>query len=322
MMWRVALRSTAGGARGLWTTTAAEAAASASAASAAVSEGGGVTGRSAAGQRHALRFYTNVDVVESKGKDATGKGQWRVALDGKMLNTPKRHPLIFPSRALAMAVAAEWEQQGTAIKPFTMPLMTLAATSADQVSGIESQVAEAMADYLDTDQMCFREPLVASKVAEKTDVPGSLMGRVASTQADRAQRLRDQQEQWCRPIVEWAESKFGHTVTLHEGVMSYGQDAQLHAAVRAYLEGLGAAQLTGVEAIVSTSKSMLLGLALAEGVVSVDHAVSACRVEEDFQMHEWGLVEGGHDLDTSSVAAALHAPALWIRLHRAAAAQK
>jgi len=287
----------------------------------------GATGRSAAGRKHALRFYEDVDVVETvvEAQDAggphgvSGGRAWQVTLDGNVLNTPKHRRLLFPARALALAVACEWEQQGSTIKPFTMPLMTLAATAADQVRGIESKVALAMADYLDTDQVCFREPLVARDGPPRIDVPDSLMGRVSSTQADRAQRLRDEQARWCDPIVTWATKRFGQEVALHEGVMSYGQGQELHAAVRAYLENLGAERLTGVEAIVSTSKSMLLGLALAEGAISVDHAVRACRVEEDFQMHEWGLVEGGHDLDTSGVAASLHAPALWIQLHRAAA---
>lgn len=32
-------------------------------------------------------------------------------LDHRVLRTPARHPLIVPSRALAMAIAAEWEWQ-------------------------------------------------------------------------------------------------------------------------------------------------------------------------------------------------------------------
>lgn len=32
-------------------------------------------------------------------------------LDHRVLRTPARHPLIVPSRALALAIAAEWEWQ-------------------------------------------------------------------------------------------------------------------------------------------------------------------------------------------------------------------
>lgn len=39
------------------------------------------------------------------------QGGYQVFLDHRVLRTPARHPLIVPSKALAMAVAAEWEYQ-------------------------------------------------------------------------------------------------------------------------------------------------------------------------------------------------------------------
>ena len=49
---------------------------------------------------------------------------WQLTLDGRTLRSPAKAPLVFPTHALALAVAAEWEwQDATNIRPFTMPLM-------------------------------------------------------------------------------------------------------------------------------------------------------------------------------------------------------
>jgi len=39
------------------------------------------------------------------------QGLHQVLLDGRQLKTPARHPLAVPSRALALAIAAEWRWQ-------------------------------------------------------------------------------------------------------------------------------------------------------------------------------------------------------------------
>lgn len=36
---------------------------------------------------------------------------YHVMLDHRQLKSPARRPLVLPSRALALAIAAEWEQQ-------------------------------------------------------------------------------------------------------------------------------------------------------------------------------------------------------------------
>jgi chaperone required for assembly of F1-ATPase len=97
------------------------------------------------------------------------QGGFQVTLDGRGVRTPALLPLVVPTRALALAIAGEWEQQvcdtprlldcprgyhclhalqvnlnhqgangdgatqDARVRPFTMPLMSLAATAIDQV---------------------------------------------------------------------------------------------------------------------------------------------------------------------------------------------
>ena len=110
------------------------------------------------GDGTAPRFYKSVSVVPQK--DAPGL--WGIALDGKTLKTPSKAPLAVPSKALALAVAAEWEwQSGKSIRPFTMPLMALVATAMDQMSkpAIRAQHIHTLLEFFPTDVvLCRHEP--------------------------------------------------------------------------------------------------------------------------------------------------------------------
>jgi ATP synthase F1 complex assembly factor 2 len=62
--------------------------------------------------------------------------------------------------------------------------------------------------------------------------------------------------------------------------------------------------------------TVLTGLALIRGVIDVEQARAAARVEEDFQIEEWGLVEGGHDVDLADIRIRLSSPRVMINLLR------
>ena len=66
----------------------------------------------------------------------------RVLLDGKPIRTPAKRELALPSRALAEAVAAEWEAQGDQIDPAAMPLTRLINSALDGVTGREAEVVD------------------------------------------------------------------------------------------------------------------------------------------------------------------------------------
>ena len=76
------------------------------------------------------RFYKAATAREAAG----GFG---VALDALTLKTPKGLVFVAPTHALAEAVAAEWEAQGTHIDPVSMPLTRLANSIIDGVVGVE-----------------------------------------------------------------------------------------------------------------------------------------------------------------------------------------
>jgi ATP synthase F1 complex assembly factor 2 len=45
------------------------------------------------------------------------------------------------------------------------------------------------------------------------------------------------------------------------------------------------------------AKSFFVAATLITGYLDPEHAIRAARVEEEFQIHNWGFVEGQHDYD-------------------------
>ena len=48
----------------------------------------------------------------------------------------------------------------------------------------------------------------------------------------------------------------------------------------------------------------------------MEEAIAAARVEEEAQIEEWGLVEGGHDLDQLDIKVKVSAPVMLMKLRR------
>jgi ATP synthase F1 complex assembly factor 2 len=53
---------------------------------------------------------------------------------------------------------------------------------------------------------------------------------------------------------------------------------------------------------------------LWQGQLTLEQVLQAARLEEQFQISGWGLVEGGHDVDEATVKVRLAAPLLFLRL--------
>ncbi|KAK9811463.1 hypothetical protein WJX72_004319 [[Myrmecia] bisecta] len=229
-----------------------------------------------------LRFYKTVGVrLEEQ------QGGYQVTLDGRPLKTPARKPLVLPTYALALAVAAEWEwQDARRIRPFTMPLMSLAATAIDQPKP-RPLVIQALSQYLQTDSTCCRHE------------PGP---------------LADRQALIYNPILSWARHKFGADFAVTTSIFGAEHAPAASAQVEQYLHGLDAWRLTAVEALAGACRSVLMGLAVMHGKMGVQDAIAAARLEEAWQVEEWGLVEGGHDIDMADISVRVAAPITFLRL--------
>ena len=113
------------------------------------------------------RFYKSATVSE------TDQG-WGIDLDERSVKTPARAGLVLPSKALAEAIAGEWNAQGERIDIASMHLMRLANVAIDRVPETRSELADELARYCETDLTCHLavepEELVLREAAAWTPV--------------------------------------------------------------------------------------------------------------------------------------------------------
>jgi chaperone required for assembly of F1-ATPase len=200
------------------------------------------------------RFY---DAAASKPE----AGGYVVLLDGKVVRTPARQPLILPNKALADAVAAEWQDQQTVIDPARMPLTRLSNSIIDGVAASASVVAAEVEKYLGSDLLFYR--------------------------ADGPERLVARQSELWDPIVAWARSALGARFELVEGVIHVAQPLQ---SIKAAAAGIPREpwRLGAVHSLTTLTGSALIALALAHQAISPDAAWTATHVDEDWNMELWG----------------------------------
>ncbi|KAF4135826.1 ATP12 chaperone protein [Phytophthora infestans] len=245
---------------------------------------GGIAGPKITG---VLRFYNDVGVKDvEESVDETGgepRKLYAVTLDGKTVKTPRQQPVRLPTRAMAYAVAHEWDAQSHDIRPATMPIMTLASTALDLVFTSSSQeTIDEMMHYLHTDTVCYQ---------------------VTADQQEKLVAL--QQKKW-KPIRKWFSDLFkGEVDVSHGSIDPLAHDQQLVANVRAHLEKLNDFELTAMRTLTKECKSLITALAVFKRHITAKEAIDICRLEEEFQINNWGLVEGGHDLDRVNCAVKL-----------------
>lgn len=203
----------------------------------------------------AKRFYkvVSVDPID---------GGWQVALDRRALKTPARSPLTIASRALADAIAEEWDSQVDKIRPETMPIFRLVATAIDRVGPRRDQVIAASLKFADTDLLCYR--------------------------ADRQSDLAALQETRWQPLLDWARDEYGVELRVTAGLIPVSQPAAALSTLCGVVAGLDALSLTGVSALAGTMGSLVLALALARGRIDAEEAGALALLDEIFQSERWG----------------------------------
>ena len=202
------------------------------------------------------RFYERAHVGEG--------APFAILLDDRLVKTPSGQPLAAPSRALAEAVAAEWQAQQELIDPAVMPLTRLANTIIDGVVPAPAPVADEVAKYLGSDLVFYR-----------ADSPDGLVALQA--------------HHW-DPLLDWARDALQARFVLAEGVMFVPQPDHALTAARATIPS-DPWRLGAVNVITTLTGSALIALAVERGHLSAADAWAAAHVDEDWNMSLWGRDE-------------------------------
>jgi chaperone required for assembly of F1-ATPase len=204
------------------------------------------------------RRYKRVAVaaVEPAGR------AYSVLLDDQDVLTPARKPLTVTTRALAEAIAGEWEAQGDDIDPRTMPLTRLACTGLDRVEANRQAVAAELCHYGETDLLCYRAPNPAA--------------------------LADRQHRHWQPVLDWLEADFGVRLVATSGVVPIAQPEDALDRLAACLNELDSMALVGVAVVAQAVGSIGLAMALFHGRLDAESVWHASLVDEMFQVEQWG----------------------------------
>jgi chaperone required for assembly of F1-ATPase len=203
----------------------------------------------------ARRFWSEVAVAEEAGA-------WRVLLDGRPLKTPAKTALDLPSAAMARAMADEWAAQGEVIDPRSMPVTRSANSAIDRVVPQKAEVVALLASYGETDLLCHR-----------VDGPDALVA--------------GQAEAW-DPLLDWADETLGARLRPTTGILPVAQSPEALRRLSETLDRLDAFRLTGVHDLVTLSGSVVLGLAVAQGRLDAQTGWDLSRIDEAWQIAQWG----------------------------------
>lgn len=236
------------------------------------------------------RFFNRV--TTRKADDGNG---WTVMLDYRTLKTPSKRPLKLPTLALAKAIAAEWEYQETdGIRPFTMPLMKLACTALERVPLTRPKVIEYLINK-------FNQDLVFCRAPDDNELTSS---------------IHERQVEKIDPLLDWMESEFGFKPVVYSSFFGGKQEDGLLTAVEALLKKTDDCELAAIDAIAGAAHSLTVALGLFHGKLQIEEAIELIRLEEDFQVDRWGLVEGGHDVDIADLKVQIASAAVFLGLSR------
>lgn len=230
------------------------------------------------------RFWQAAGVTEAEGGFA-------IALDGRAVRTPAKAALVVPSRAMAQAIAAEWDAQEGTVRPETMPVTRAANAAIDKVRTQQTEVAAHIAAYGGTDLLCYRaegpEPLV-----------------------ERQARAWD-------PLLDWAEAACGLRLVVTQGVVPVAQPEMALIALADRVAAMDEWQLAALHDLVGITGSLVLGLAVAEGRIDGETAWTLSRIDEDWQIAQWGDDAEEAELAALKRQALLNAERFWQMRHSA-----
>jgi chaperone required for assembly of F1-ATPase len=203
----------------------------------------------------AKRFYKKVAVSE------TANG-FHVTLDGRVLKTPGKKPLLCIGEIQAQCVAEEWQAQIDEIRPETMPCTRLMNVACELTPDKRPELISEFTKYCETDLLCYR-----------ASHPEDLVSL--------------QNEKW-QPVLDWAAKHHRIELATTDGLEAIVQPGQSLQNTTEIAKKLTDANLTLLLHFTACYGSAILALAVMEKHLDVSPAFELSRLDEAFQNEQWG----------------------------------
>lgn len=198
-----------------------------------------------------------------KAADVTREGDgWGVSLDGRALRTPARAALEVPSKALARAIADEWNSVEGEVDPRDLPLTGLANAAVDRVAPDPEVFAAGLARYAQADLACYR--------------------------AEGPRALVEHQSAAWDPLLDWARRRFDIDFSPTSGLIHVPQPPATVDRLSHAVATLDPFRLAGLSPLVTIGGSLVAALAVIEQAITPGEAWAAVSVDERWQLDQWG----------------------------------
>ncbi len=196
---------------------------------------------------------------------------WGVLLDKHPVMTPARRRVVVPAQAMADMIAEEWSKQDDVVRPQEMPMTRTAATCLDRVAPHIEGICETIAEYGGSDLLCYR--------------------------AEHPAALILWQEQSWDPVLKWAADVLGAQLSTGQGIIHVAQPPKALTRLSDQVGSMDAWELTAVADLTQISGSLVLALAVFHRHLTGEDALTLSRIDEDWNIQEWG-----EDADAAALA--------------------
>lgn len=203
----------------------------------------------------ARRFFEQATVA------AVAEGAFAIMLDERELKSPAGARVLVPTRALAEAVAEEWDTQVERIEPRTMQITQMVFAALDGGAVAREERVDFVAAFAETDLCCHR----AGAPRELTAIQEAVWG----------------------PLLRCFEEDLGVNMPVTTGVIAAPARGAVEAIV-AFARQLDEFSLVGFAQAAGLSGSVVIGLGLLRGRIAADDAFEAATVDEAWNMKHWG----------------------------------
>lgn len=149
------------------------------------------------------RFYREVDVVQMNN------GMWCPLLGGRAIQTRVGKLMMVPTQSLALAIAFEWDSQLEFIKPSSMPIMTLATTSMDQMVAVRPKIMHEIEGWIEADS--------------------TFNMMEGANSADGMSKLK---RKYYRPLLEWMKKEYGIEINYSYSIRAAKQSEETKATIK------------------------------------------------------------------------------------------
>jgi chaperone required for assembly of F1-ATPase len=206
------------------------------------------------------KFYSSVDISPCQTSIPDAYKNFTcffLLLDGKIVQTPLRNPLILISQTIADNVRQEWLTQQVEVKPETMPITQLSMTLQDRVAPHREKLTDEIMGYIHTDLLCYR----ASEPEDFSYL---------------------QNEVW-KPFIGYINAKFSYELITTTGLHHIQQDKNFVKTIHEYIQNLDIVSFMAVYLTTIGTGSLIIALAFTDMSFPPDKVIKAVFVEEHYK---------------------------------------